>query len=147
MSGTNLGWIKDFSSHRAQLVPLEGHTSSLLDALSGIPQGTVLMPSPGYHREPSWEHSFYGLYLWPTKYTKECSNSDTRLFADDSLVYHQTQKQRDAAKLQKDLTALEALEGWERRWQICFNPEKCTTDITHLGTEESEVYIAIDTAS
>lgn len=31
----------------------------------------------------------------------------TPLFTDDRLVYHQTQKQRDEAKLQEDLTALE----------------------------------------
>ncbi|XP_062575423.1 uncharacterized protein LOC134237333 [Saccostrea cucullata] len=31
--------------------------------------------------------------------------------------------QRDADKLQKDLTAL---EGWEKKWQMCFHPEKCT---------------------
>lgn len=69
---------------------LEGYTSSPLDALSGIPQGTVLGPL------------LFLVYIYDLP-----SVPRSVLFADDRLVYHQTQKQRGAAKLQEDLTALE----------------------------------------
>lgn len=61
----------------------------------------------------------YELY----KRLPKCTNSDVRLFADDCLVYRQTRSQRDAAKLQENLTAL---EGWKHRWQMSFHMEKCT---------------------
>lgn len=50
-------------------------------------------------------------------------SSDAKLFADYCLVYQLIRNQRNAAKLQEDLTAL---EGWEHRWQMSFHPEKCT---------------------
>lgn len=71
-----------------------GYTSSPLDALSGIPRGTVLGPL------------LFLVYIYDLPSVPR-SVPDTRLFTDDRLVYHQTQKQRDAAKLQEDLTALE----------------------------------------
>lgn len=73
---------------------LEGYTSSPLDALSGIPPGTVL------------GRLLFLVYIYDVPSVPR-SVPDTRLFTDDRLVYHQTQKQRVAAKLQEDLTALE----------------------------------------
>jgi len=37
-----LNWIKDFLSGRKQSVKLEGNNSDTKEALSGVPQGTVL---------------------------------------------------------------------------------------------------------
>ena len=108
VSGTTLSWIRDFLSHRTQSVVLEGHTSSPVDVVSGVPQGTVLGPL---------------LFLAYINDLPQCTNSDARLFADDCLVYRQIRNQGDADALQKDLTAL---EEWEHRWQMCFHPEKCT---------------------
>lgn len=73
---------------------LEGYTSSPLDALFGIPRGTVLGPL------------LFLVYIYDLPNVPR-SVLDTRLFADDRLVYHQTRRQGDAAKLQEDLTALE----------------------------------------
>lgn len=105
---TTLDWINDFLSHRTQSVVLEGQTSSTLDVLSGVPQGTVLGPL---------------LFLVYINDLPKCKNSDARLFADDCLIYRQIWNQRDAANLQDDLTALEERE-W--RWQMSFHPKNCT---------------------
>ena len=51
------------------------------------------------------------------------TSSDTRLFADDSLLYRHIRDEQDVAKLQKDISAL---EEWESQCQMSFHPEKCT---------------------
>lgn len=81
------------------------------------------MSSQGYHRELSWDHSCSWWSIPGINDLLKCSNSDARQFADDCLIYHQIWNQRDAAKLQDDLAAL---EGWEWRWQMSFHPKKCT---------------------
>ena len=45
-----------------------------------------------------------------------------RLFADDSVVYHQISSSDDSASLQKDL---DALQDWEDKWLMRFNSSKC----------------------
>ena len=77
--------------------------------LSGVPQSTVLGPL---------------LFLTYINDLPDCvASSDTRLFADDSLLFRVINSQQDADYLQKDLTAL---EKWESEWQMSFHPEKCT---------------------
>ena len=49
--------------------------------------------------------------------------SDTRLFADDSLLYREITSNHDNVLLQRDLTAL---EEWEKAWQMSFNATKCS---------------------
>ena len=84
VSGTTLSWIRDFLGHRTQSVVLEWHTTSPLDVLSGVPQGTVIgsLLSLAY------------IYDLP-----QCANSDARLFADDCLVYRHIRNQGDADAL------------------------------------------------
>ena len=53
----------------------------------------------------------------------EATTSSARLFADDCLLYRRIKKPEDADLLQKDLSSL---EEWEKQWQMCFHPEKCT---------------------
>ena len=48
--------------------------------------------------------------------------SRMRLFADNTLIYSTTESYIDAAKLQSDLTAL---QEWDQKWQVKFNPSKC----------------------
>ena len=49
--------------------------------------------------------------------------SETKLFADDSIVFRIIKIQADSTLLQKGLTALET---WEGKWQMKLNPSKCT---------------------
>ena len=52
----------------------------------------------------------------------EVTTSNTPLFADDGLLYREIDSEADSAELQKDL---DALQEWERTWQMHFQPEKC----------------------
>ena len=102
-----LNWIKAFLSYRQQQVLLDGVQSSQADVLSGVPRGTVLGPL---------------LFLAFNNDMPEVTTSDTRLFADDGLLYREINTETDSEELQNDL---DALEEWERTWQMHFHPEKC----------------------
>jgi len=55
----------------------------------------------------------------------DCVRSSTvGLFADDTILYGRITSPSDAAKLQCDLDALQA---WESKWLMEFNPTKCET--------------------
>lgn len=49
-------------------------------------------------------------------------SSDTKLFADDSMLFKVIDNDADRELLQRDLSAL---ERWEEAWQMSFNPTKC----------------------
>ena len=106
VGGDTLYWITSLHGHRKPQVLLDGCKSSQLDIISGVPQGTVLGP------------------LLNLAYINDLPESgvhpDSRLFADDCLVYRLVKS--DTARLQEDL---EALEKWEKLWQMQFHPEKC----------------------
>ena len=114
--GNTATWIQSFLSNRKQKVLLEGEMSSEKDVLSGVPQGTVLGPL---------------LFLTYINDLPDCvTSSETKLFADDSLLFREIKSQQDADCLQKDLTAL---EKWEADWQMSFHPEKCTVTRIHAS--------------
>jgi hypothetical protein len=46
------------------------------------------------------------------------TSSETKLFADDILLYRTIHNQTDSNLLQRDLTTL---ENWENKWQMSFN--------------------------
>ena len=95
---------------------LEGEMSTEKDVLSGVPKGTVLDPL---------------LFLTYINDLPDCvTSSETKLFADDSLLFREIKSQQDADCLQKDLTAL---EKWEADWQMSFHPEKCTVTRIHAS--------------
>ena len=48
--------------------------------------------------------------------------NQTRLFADDCLVYKEVMNERHADSLQADLSSL---ESWQDRWNMNFNASKC----------------------
>ena len=93
-----LHWIQSFLSYRKQQVLLEGSMSTETDVLSGVPQGTVLGPL---------------LFLAFINDLPESTSSDTRLFADDALIYSHNKSNEDARRHQVDL---DALQDWESKW-------------------------------
>ena len=55
-------------------------------------------------------------------------DSPIHMFADDTNIIRQMTAQSDQVTLQ---TNLRHLEAWTRKWQLCFNEEKCK--VMHLG--------------
>jgi len=88
-------------------VVLEGTKSDQDNVIYGVPQGTVLGPL---------------LFLAYINDMPDCTSSDIRLFADDSLMYRVIKSTDDKSRLQQDL---DALEQWERTWLMRFNASKC----------------------
>ena len=101
-------WIQSFLQNRQQRVILEGAASEQAPVLSGVPQGTVLGPL---------------LFLtYINDMPEMVKSSETKLFADDSLLFRTINNQADSVLLQNDLTSL---QDWEDKWQMSFNAKKC----------------------
>ena len=101
-------WIQSFLSHRTQQFILDYVKSKTADVTSGVPQGTVLGPL---------------LFLcFINDLPASILSSDTKLFADDSLLFKVIENDNNRELLQRDLSALEL---WEETWQMRFNPTKC----------------------
>lgn len=114
--GETLTWIQSFLGQRKQRVLLDGTVSSQVDVLSGVPQGTVLGPL---------------LFLAFINDLPECTTSETRLFADDALLFRPIRSAKDESLLQQDLNSL---AEWEDKWQMRFNPQKC--QVVHVCTNK-----------
>lgn len=82
------------------------------------------MPSLGYHGDPSWDHSFsWSIFMTYLMYqgvyqTPDCS----QMIGWYTIRPVGREMQPSYRKI--------SLPSRERRWQICLNPEKCTTEIT-----------------
>ena len=95
-------WIQSFLHNRQQRVILEGAASEQAPVLSGVPQGTILGPL---------------LFLtYINDMPEMAKSSETKLFADDSLLFRTINNQADSVLLQNDLTSL--------TWQMSFNAKK-----------------------
>ena len=85
-------WIYNFLKNRKQSVVVDGKQSSLIDVVSGVPQGTVLCPL---------------LFLLHINGLPSVVSSKVRLFADDCLIYRNIKNKEYQITLQKDLNLLE----------------------------------------
>ena len=103
---TNM-WIQNFLAERKQVVVVEGEKSDSINVESGVPQGSVLVPS---------------LFLFYINDMPEGIRSRVRLFADDTIVYLTITSDTDADYLQEDL---DKLAEWEGKLKMAFHPDKC----------------------
>ena len=90
--GDTLHWIQSLLSYRKQQVLFGGDMSVEAEVISGVPQGWVLGPF---------------LFLAFINDLPESTSSDTRLSADDALLYRHIGSSDDAKQLQQDLDALQ----------------------------------------
>ena len=90
-----------------QSVVVDGKQSSLIDVVSGVPQGTVLGPL---------------LFLLHINDLPSVVSSKVRLFADDCLIYRNIKNKEDQIALQKDLNWL---VNCGNTWGMRFNAAKC----------------------
>ncbi len=100
-------WIYQFLHYREQSIVIEGVASDPVTVLSGIPQGTVLGPI---------------LFLCFINDLPATVNLQTRLFADDCLMYRPINCIEDQQALQQDL---QNLTDWAATWGMRFNAQKC----------------------
>ena len=107
--GNTLSWVDSFLIGHTQRVFVDGEASDSAALTSGVRQGSVLGPF---------------LFLMHIDDMPETISSQSRLFADDTIVYRSIRNQDDCVQLQKDL---ESLEKWESKWGMSFNPLKCET--------------------
>ena len=102
-------WITSFLTSRSQKVIVEGSESESAPVISRVPQGSVLGPL---------------LFLLFINDLPDNIASNTRLFADDCIVYHTIRDHADQEALQEDLVRL---AEWEDKWGMEFHPQKCST--------------------
>ena len=91
---------------------MNGNNSDELPVSSGVPKGSVLGSI---------------LFLLYINDLPDSLQSQVRLFADDTAVYLAVEGQTDSKKLQNDLNVL---QGWEKEWDMEFNPSKC--QVVHI---------------
>ena len=86
---------------------VDGQQSEFAPVQSGVPQGTVLGPL------------MFLVYI-----NDICGgiSSNTRLFADDCILYRVIKDKLDQDTLQADLNLL---IKWTKTWQMAFNAKKC----------------------
>ena len=88
-----LRWIKSYLTNREQFVVVDGTSSSPLDVLSGVPQGSVLGPL------------LFIIYI--NDVVQQVSDgSKINLFADDIALYRIIYSPSDYDKLQFDINAV-----------------------------------------
>ena len=102
-----LSWTRDFLKERTQRVVINKAHSQLINATSGIPQGSVLGPL------------LFVLFINDLPSNLE---SDSYMFADDTKVFKLITEKRDTQVLQNDL---DKLTNWSQTWLLKFHPDKC----------------------
>eukprot|EP00745_Piridium_sociabile_P041733 TRINITY_DN82982_c0_g1_i5.p1 TRINITY_DN82982_c0_g1~~TRINITY_DN82982_c0_g1_i5.p1 ORF type:complete len:1008 (+),score=211.04 TRINITY_DN82982_c0_g1_i5:126-3026(+) len=116
-------WIRSLLQDRRQAVVVNGTTSDFIRVKSGVPQGSVVGPS---------------LFLAYINDLPEKVESDSRLFADDTLLHRNITSPRDQGILQEDL---HRLEDWENQWDMSFHPKKCNVlNMTRCRTVRENTY-------
>ena len=109
IDGRLLKFIADYLRDRQQQVLISGRLSSLRNAQSGVPQGSILGP------------------LLFIMFINDISSgispgTNLSLYADDTKIWRQIITESDALRLQKDI---EYLHDWSLSNKMRFHPDKC----------------------
>ena len=103
-------WISDYLTHRSQQVVVDGATSSAMQVLSGVPQGSILGPL------------LFLIYVDGITDASLSQGSQLSLFADDVLHYRAISKQEDFDTTQSDINII---AKWSDDNFLKLNPKKC----------------------
>ena len=105
-----INWIEKWLTHRRQRVIVDGEISNWKSVLSGVPQGSVLIPI---------------LFLIYINDLEEYISSKVLKFVDHTKVFR---NDTDKKNLQDDL---DKLIKWSEKWLMLFNFGKCKC--IHIG--------------
>jgi len=125
ISGNVLRWTENWLCGRKQGVMLGGQVSDWSEALSGVPQGSVLGPI------------LFVLYI---NDIDEHINRKILKFADDTKIYHTVNSLKAIDSLRADL---HNLVSWSVDWQMLFNIDKCK--VMHLEYNNPKVHYVMRT--
>ncbi len=100
-------WIRAFLSNRQQRVLCNGCPSTWSRVISGVPQGSILGPLS---------------FLIYINNIGDNLDSQSRLFADDCVIYREISESADCAAVQEDLARLYV---WIQKWQLALNLSQC----------------------
>ena len=115
IQGNILDWIGEWLRDRKQATVLNGHISTWLEVLSGVPQGSVLGPIL--------------FIIFINDITSCAQNIDCiKIFADDAKSGNtvDTSEKRDALQ-----QCVNHMFQWSQTWQMKFNAQKCK--VLHVG--------------
>ena len=92
---------------------VNGHSSSEIPVISGVPQGSVLGPT---------------LFIYYINDLPLATSEEIKIFADDTKGYVPLKCCDDKPRLQN---CIDSLVDWSEKWLLRFNNKKCK--ILHLG--------------
>ena len=101
--GNLLKWLNSYLTSRQQRVVLEGESSSWLEVISGVPQGSILGPL------------LFILYI--NDMSLKLRHSTIALFADDSKCCRRITKVQNCQELHDDINHL---FKWSVQWGMSF---------------------------
>ena len=108
IQGTILEWIRNWLTDRKQATMLNGHFSTWLEVLSGVPQGSVLGPI------------LFIIYINDI-YNCAANIDCIKIFADDAKTGHRVSNITDHNELQK---CVDQMFKWSQDWLMDFNIKK-----------------------
>ncbi|CAH8656910.1 unnamed protein product [Schistosoma curassoni] len=113
-------WIKDLLVGRQQRVRVNSKLSSWETVLSGVPQGTVLVPV---------------LFLLYVNDRPRLPSSSVLVYADDVKIWRTIRCKGDSLERQNDL---KKLSERSQTWQLPINTSKCV--VMHIGHQSADTY-------
>ena len=100
-------WFKAYLTSRNQVFSVNHCSSTTLPVLSGVPQGSILLPL------------LFLIYVYDHL---SASSSSLLLFAADTKCFNMVRSPSDSLVLQQDLTSL---FNWSNHWKLSCNELKC----------------------